>query len=175
MTSIHLCIAIVPLQIKPENFMKSDERLQMDVQDAIKWEPILRTAEIGVSAKAGIITLTGEVDSYKKKSHAEDTAKNVSGVKAIVEKLEVNYRTSDQLTDTEIAKEVINALNANWEVGNKVQVKVEHGHVTLSGELAWQYQKEAARDTVINLSAVKGITNSIIITPTSHDEIENAE
>ena len=152
--------------------MKSNDELQRDVQDAIKWEPALSTAEIGVSAKYGLVTLTGSVDSYKKKLHAEDTVKNVSGVKAIIEKLEVNYRTSDRQTDTEIAKEVINALSANWEVGDKVQTKVEHGHVTLTGELPWQYQKEAAMDTVINLSGVKGITNAITITPTTHDEIE---
>lgn len=152
--------------------MKSNDELQRDVQDAIKWEPALCMAEIGVSAKDGLVTLTGVVDSYKMKLHAEDTVKNVSGVKAIIEKLEVNYRTSDQQTDTEIAKEVINALKANWEVGDKVQVKVERGHVTLTGELPWQYQKEAAMDTVINLSGVKGITNAITITPTSHDEIE---
>lgn len=152
--------------------MKSNEGLQKDVQDAIKWEPVLCTSEIGISVKDGLVTITGVVDSYKKKLHVEDTVKNVSGVKAIIEKLEVSYRTSNQQTDTEIAKEVINALNANWEIGNKVQVKVEHGHVTLTGELVWQYQKETATDTIINLSGVKGITNSITITPTTHDEIE---
>jgi osmotically-inducible protein OsmY len=152
--------------------MKSNDELQRDVQDAIKWEPSLCTAEIGISAKDGLVTLIGVVDSYKKKLHAEDTVKKVSGVKAIIEKLEVNYRTSDQKTDTEIAKEVINALNANWEVADKVQVKVEHGHVTLTGELPWRYQKETAMETVINLSGVKGFTNAITITPTTHDEIE---
>ena len=152
--------------------MKNNEKLQKDVQDAIKWEPALCNAEISVSANDGLVTLTGAVDSYKKKLHAEDTVKNISGVKAIIEKLEVNYRTSDRQTDTEIAKEVINALSANWEVGDKVQAKVEHGHVTLTGELPWQYQKEVAMDTLVNLSGVKGITNAITIMPTTHDEIE---
>jgi osmotically-inducible protein OsmY len=164
---------MIPLQIKPYNFfMKSNEELQKDIQDAIKWEPSLFTAEIGISAKDGIVTVTGVVDSYKKKLHVEDTVKNVSGVKAIIEKLEVNYKTSYQQTDTEVAKEVTNALSGNWDVGEKVQAKVEHGYVTLTGELAWKYQKDAAMDTVMNLSGVKGITNAITITPTTHDEIE---
>ncbi len=46
--------------------MKTNEVLQKDVQDAIKWEPLLNAAEIGVIAKDGIITLTGTVDSYAK-------------------------------------------------------------------------------------------------------------
>jgi len=152
--------------------MKSNEELQKDVQDAIKWEPALCSAEIGVSVRDGSVTLTGAVDSYKKKLHAEDTVKNVSGVKAIIEKLEVNYHIADQQSDAEIAKEVINALSANREIGDKVQVKVGHGYVTLTGELAWQYQKEAAMDAVLNLYGIKGITNEINIAPATHDEIE---
>ena len=57
--------------------MKSNETLQKEVQDAIKWEPLLNAAEIGVIAKDGIITLTGTVDSYIKKVEAETAAKNV--------------------------------------------------------------------------------------------------
>ena len=64
------------------NKMKTNQDLQKDVQDAIKWEPLLNAAEIGVIAKDGVITLTGTVDSYSKKLEAEGAAKNVSGVKA---------------------------------------------------------------------------------------------
>ncbi|NJK93819.1 MAG: BON domain-containing protein, partial [Bacteroidales bacterium] len=71
--------------------MKNNEELQRDVQDAIKWEPLLKAAEIGVTAKDGVVTLTGTVNSYLKKSEAEEAAKNVSGVKAVVEKIEINF------------------------------------------------------------------------------------
>jgi osmotically-inducible protein OsmY len=47
--------------------MKTNEQLQKDVLSAIKWEPLLNAAEIGVTAKDGVITLTGVVDSYAKK------------------------------------------------------------------------------------------------------------
>jgi osmotically-inducible protein OsmY len=50
--------------------MKSNEVLQKDVQDAIKWEPLLNAAEIGVTAKDGVVTLSGTVDSYAKKMEA---------------------------------------------------------------------------------------------------------
>ncbi len=152
--------------------MKSNEKLRTDIEDAIKWEPTLYNAEIEVSVSDGIVTLTGTVDSFKKKLHAEDTVKNVSGVRAIVEKLEIDHKTTYQQTDTEIAKEILTALNANWEVADKVQVKVEHGYATLSGELEWNYQKEIAWETVLNLKDVKGLTNAITIRQTTHDEIE---
>ncbi len=65
--------------------MKNNEELQSDVQNAIKWEPLLNAAEIGVTAKDGVVSLTGVVDSYAKKMEAENAAKKVIGVKALVE------------------------------------------------------------------------------------------
>ena len=55
--------------------MKNNEELQKDVQDAIKWEPLLNAAEIGVTAKDGVVSLTGVVDTYAKKMEAESAAK----------------------------------------------------------------------------------------------------
>jgi len=75
--------------------MKSNAELQQDVQDAIKWQPLLNAAEIGVTAKDGVVSLTGVVDSYSKKTEAEDAAKNVAGVTALVEKIEVKYPTHE--------------------------------------------------------------------------------
>ncbi len=74
--------------------MKNNAEIQKDVQDAIKWEPLLSAAEIGVTIKDGVVTLTGTVDSYSKKTEAEDAAKNVAGVKAVVEKIEVKQSSS---------------------------------------------------------------------------------
>jgi osmotically-inducible protein OsmY len=156
--------------------MKTNEELQKDVQDAIKWEPLLNAAEIGVTAKNGIITLTGTVDSYTKKSEAEDASKNVAGVKAVVEKIEIKFGSTWQKDDNEIAKEVLNAFKWNWEVpDDKVKVKVEDGWVTLEGELHWNYQKDAAKKLVNNQVGVKGVINNITIKSETHDEIEKKD
>jgi osmotically-inducible protein OsmY len=69
--------------------MKTNETLQKDVQNAIKWEPLLHAAEIGVTVKDGVVTLSGTVENYSKKAEAEDAAKSVGGVKAVVEHLKV--------------------------------------------------------------------------------------
>lgn len=74
--------------------MKSNQALQTDVQNAIKWEPLLHSAEIGVTVHDGVVTLTGSVDSYAKKMEAENATKNVAGVKVVVEKIEVHHHES---------------------------------------------------------------------------------
>jgi len=156
--------------------MKKNEDLQKDVQDAIKWEPLLNGANIGVSAQNGIITLTGSVDSYTKKSKAEDAVKNVIGVRAVVEKIEIEYDSKWKKTDNDIASEVLNAFRWNLEIPNdKVKVKVEEGWVTLEGDLQWNYQKEAAKESVKVLLGVIGVSNNITINSETIDEVEKKD
>ncbi len=156
--------------------MKSNADLQKDVQDAIKWEPLLHAAEIGVTAKDGVVTLSGTVDSYPKKQEAENAAKNVLGVKVVVENIEVHFSSEwAAKTDNDIAVEVVNALKWNWKVpDDKVKVKVENGWITLEGEMKWDYQREAARNALKYLSGVKGVSNNIKI-KSERDSVEKRE
>jgi osmotically-inducible protein OsmY len=153
--------------------MKSNQELQTDVQNAIKWEPLLNAAEIGVTAKDGVVSLTGVVDSYAKKLEAENAAKKVIGVKALVENIKIIFPSSWSKSDLEIAQEVLTGLKNNWSIPDeKVTVKVETGWVTLEGELPWNFQKEAAKNAINYLTGVKGVTNNIKIKSESQDTID---
>lgn len=156
--------------------MKTNRELQIDVLEAIKWEPLLKQAKIDVEAKDGVITLSGIVGSYIKKSQAEDTAKKITGVKAVVEKIEVEFNNDDEKEDNEIAIAVLNALKSNRDIPfDKIQVEVENGHVTLDGKLEWNHQKEAAQKSVSNIDGIKVLTNNIKIETDNTDDIEKAE
>lgn len=156
--------------------MKTNAELQEDVQKAIQWEPLLHAAEIGVIAKDGIVSLTGFVDSYAKKMEAENAAKKVIGVKALVENIEVKFPSSWSKTDAEVAKEVLNALKFNYSIpDDSIKVKVEDGRVTLEGELPWNYQKEEAASAVKYLTGVKGVINNIQIKSETDDAIQKKD
>jgi len=152
---------------------ESNEELQKDVQDAIKWEPLLNAAAIGVIAKDGVITLTGTVDSYAKKLEAEDAAKSVKGVKAVIVKIEIKFNSEwEKKDDSEIADEIIKAAKWNWEIPkDKIKAKVENGWVTLDGEVEFNYQRQAIEDLVSNHSGITGVTNNITIEETE-DQVE---
>ncbi|MEO6685741.1 MAG: BON domain-containing protein [Dyadobacter sp.] len=156
--------------------MKTNEELQKDVQYAIKWEPLLHAAEIGVIAEDGIITLTGSVDNYAKKSEAEKAAKNVAGVKAVIEKIEIKYGSFSKKDDSDVAKEIVNAFKWNWEIPEgKIKVKVENGWVTLDGEVEWNYQRMAAKKAVVGLIGVLGVTDSLVVKSEMEDSIEKSD
>jgi osmotically-inducible protein OsmY len=156
--------------------MKTNETLQKDVQEAIKWEPLLSKAEIGVTAKDGIITLTGTVDSFLKKSEAEDAAKKISGVKAVVEKIEIVFEGMGKKDDNEIAKDVLQVLKMHHSISNdNIKVIVEGGFVILEGELSWNYQREAAKAIASGISGVIYVTNNIAIKSETRDKIRKAD
>lgn len=156
--------------------MRTNADLQKDVQDAIKWEPLLRAAEIGVTVSEGIVTLSGTVDSYWKKSEAEEATRNVAGVKAVVEKIEIRPVGSiAKKEDSEIATEVLKAFKWTPEIpAGKIKVKVEKGWITLDGDVEWNYQREAAKKVIKDLPGVTGITSNLKINLEMHDAIERS-
>ena len=152
--------------------MKTNSELQKDVIDELKWEPQLQavSTQIGVSAKDGVVTLSGLVDTYSKKRAAERAAQRVKGVKVLASDIEVNLGHFGKKTDTEIASAVRNALRWNSAVNDdKVEIKVDNGGVTLEGEVDWIYQKNFAQNNVEHLVGVKGIINNIKVRTTSID------
>lgn len=146
--------------------MKSDNQIQKDVMEELKWEPFLSTSEIGVAVKNGVVTLSGLVDNYTKKLAAEKAAKNVSGVKAVAEDIQVGISPSYRKTDTEIAEAVVNALKWHSAVQEeKIKIKVEDGTVKLEGEVEWEYQRTNAKSAIENLTGVRGVINLITVKP----------
>ena len=153
--------------------MKSNEELQKNVVDAINWEPLLKAAEIGVMANKGLVTLTGSVNTYAKKAEAEQAAKNVAGVRTVIEDIKVVCNTKDKRTDAEILNAIETAFMWHWDTPTeKISVIVENGWVFLSGELEWNYQKEATKNAVNNLIGITGISNNIKITSLSKNTIK---
>src|SRR5579871_5780056 len=69
--------------------MSKDAHLQLEVIAELNWEPSVRAAHIGVAASAGVITLTGEVESYSEKHAAETAARRVKGVVGVAQEIKV--------------------------------------------------------------------------------------
>ena len=146
--------------------MKTDLEIQKDVMAELQWQPFLRAAEIGVSVKNGIVTLTGQVDSYAKKLEAEQAAKKVFGVKAVAEEIQVGLSPAYRKNDTEIAAAVLNALK--WHAAipdDRIQVKVEDGFVKLEGEVEWAFERCSATNAVKYQTGVRSVSNLITVKP----------
>lgn len=142
----------------------TDKEIQQAVLRELDYEPQVRSTEIGVAVKDGIVALSGNVDSYSNRYHAERAAKRVAGVKAVVNDLEVHVPT--ERTDEDIARAALRALEDRITVPrDRVKVTVRDGRITLEGDVEWQHQREAAASAVRHLFGVKGVSNLIAIKP----------
>lgn len=145
---------------------KNDTLLRRDVLDELDWEPSLDASAIGVAAKDGVVTLTGNVDSYGERLAAERAAKRVSGVEALANEIGVRLPSALVRDDTAIAEAALHALKWNVLVPeDRVRVIVSQGRVTLEGELDWMFQRDAAYRAVRELTGVTGVNDRITITP----------
>jgi osmotically-inducible protein OsmY len=142
----------------------NDTQIQQDVLEELKWDARLQPNDIGVAAKAGIVTLTGWVDSYLKKWTAEEAALGVNGVLAVANEIEVRLPIDAERTDADIAAAALYALE--WDANvllDRVKVAVSDGWVSLTGEVDKQHQREAAERAVSRLLGVRGVTNHITL------------
>ena len=146
--------------------MKSDTMLKEDVTAEIQWEPSVKGSRIGVSAKDGVVTLTGSVDSYSQELSAWKAAGRVFGVKAVADELNVQLPNYNKWSDEDLAKSAANAIAWNVNIPkDHVKVMVKDGWITLSGEVNWQYEREAAKDAVHYLIGLRGVSNEIVVKP----------
>ena len=146
--------------------MKTAMQLKTDVSDELAWNPAIDAAAIGVAVHEGVVTLTGQLNTFAEKHAAERAVRRVAGVRAMAIELDVKLAPGHKRSDAEIAAVAIAAMRWHSMVPDDcVTVKVENGWVTLSGELEWGYQYASAEQAIRPLLGVRGLTNDITIKP----------
>ncbi len=144
--------------------MKTDQQLKQDVTDELAWDPAVTSERVGVAVKNGIVTLSGHIDTYAEKRAIEKALRRVNGVKAIALELDVMLSPDHQRGDTDIAQAADLALRWNSSLPpDRVRATVEHGWVTLSGEVDWDAERTSAEKAVRGLIGVLGVRNEITL------------
>jgi osmotically-inducible protein OsmY len=152
--------------------MSFDKDLKQNVLDELNWAPSVNSAHIGVAIHDGVVTLTGHVEAYADRLAAEDAVRRVKGAKAIANEIEIKLRHDAKRDDEDIAKAAINVLAWDSSVpDDAIKVAVSHGWVTLSGQVEWYFQKEAAADDIRRLMGVVGVSNNAVVKPKVDTEI----
>lgn len=151
--------------------MSDDRLVQQRVMDELDFDPAVDAAHIGVSARNGVVTLTGHAESYAAKFAAERAARRVRGVKAVAQEIDVRLPSDKKTADDEIAARAVKILE--WDAvipPNSIRVKVENGTVTLTGDVDWAYQRGEAEHDVRRLGGVQLVVNQIGVRPRTQPE-----
>ncbi len=142
---------------------KSDSQLKKDIETELHWDPRINAAQIGVTVDKGTVSLLGAVDTYPQKWAAEEATKRVAGVRAVAQDLTVKLHYDHQRTDAEIAAAVLSALKWDVFTPSSVTAKVESCAVTLEGQVAWNFERDAAEQAVRKLKGVVAVHNAITL------------
>jgi osmotically-inducible protein OsmY len=140
-----------------------DSGIRDMVTRQLEWDAQVDASAIGVAATDGTVTLTGYIDTYAGKLAAERAAKRIRGVRAVANEIEV--RPKLERTDADIARDVAHSLELRSTVPDNVQATVHHGHVTLTGEAMWEFQRRDAEKAVRHIRGVHGVVNRIGLAP----------
>jgi osmotically-inducible protein OsmY len=141
----------------------NDIQMREVVEHELEADPRFDASAIGVAAKQGAVTLSGFVDTYVGKLAAERAARRVRGVRAVANDLQVRLKLGRP--DDEIARDAARALELRSTVPAGVQATVHSGHVTLTGRVGWQFQRDAAEKAVRYIRGVLGLVNHIEVVP----------
>ena len=146
--------------------MKTDLEIQKDVLTELKQDHHIHANYIGVEVSKGVVTLSGHVESYFEKWKAEKATKQVQGVHALAQEINVILPGSSSRSDSEIAHQIKSLINwSNIDPNNKIKAKVEEGFVTLGGTVDSHSQRELVQHLIANLIGITGICNLIDIEP----------
>jgi osmotically-inducible protein OsmY len=143
--------------------LRNDASIRETVLSELKWDPKIKSDEIAVAVKEGVVTLSGFVASFWELEAAEDAAKRVHGVRAVANNLEV--KVFWQRTDAEIARSAVQALDRHVGLPDDIKVSVKNGRVTLEGTVEFEFERKLAHASVKKLRGVSAVVNKIQVKP----------
>jgi osmotically-inducible protein OsmY len=142
-------------------FMKTDIQIQQDIEDELKWDTTINDTQVRVVVSDGDVTLYGRVPVYSDKVSAEMAANRIGGVKAITNAIHVEISDLDARTDADLTQVALKVWDWNARVPKGLQLRVDHGWITLRGHVDWEFQRNVAEDSLTSLMGVRGIDNLI--------------
>ncbi|MBV9417439.1 MAG: BON domain-containing protein [Solirubrobacterales bacterium] len=146
--------------------MLNNTPLEGAVLERLDGDPrITDSSDIAVSAAdGGTVILRGTVASFSQRRAAAEVATSVRGVHEVDNQLEVNLPSMDSRDDDEIRGAALQLLIWDTDVpSDSVDVEVENGWVSLTGNVTHQFQSDAAYDDVASMRGVYGITNEVVV------------
>lgn len=139
--------------------MKKTQDIQKETMTELAWKELIeaiKPRDISVGVMNGIVTLSGTVDSYSKRTMAEHIVSGVTGVKSIINALEVKLPAADRKKDEELTDSILDAFIKNFnEPEETFAMKIENNWLTILGEVENSHgQKVPVQGKVCKLEEV---------------------
>ncbi len=122
---------------------RPDNQIQVDISRKLVVDPAIDARRIHVDVEDGVATLTGSIESWAGKELCDQVARDVAGVRAVHNEVDVVW--PEERSDADIEADIVRRLENDVRVGEfLVDVTVEDGHVRLSGAVGSLAEKRQA-------------------------------
>ncbi len=149
---------------------RSDTDLRHAVHRRLLSSGLVDVEGLEVACEAGVLTLKGRVPSYNEVLETGLLASEVRGVKQVNNDVHVLWKS--QRSDDEIEKDAMAALDRDVYLSSMpIDVRAEHGMVTLTGSVGSAYERRRAHDDVRWIPHVKGVVNLLAVRPWKDDGV----
>ncbi|HXE62931.1 MAG TPA: BON domain-containing protein [Bryobacteraceae bacterium] len=130
------------IEVKPLS-SRLDSDIAHDVAHAMKINVIVPDEKIKAVVSGGFVTLSGTLDWDFQRKSAESCARNVAGVKSIINNIQVKPHVSSKVISSRIEE----ALRRNAELdARRITVEATDGKIYLNGRVrSWVEREEAER------------------------------
>lgn len=153
---------LIEVELLPEITIPIDTEITNMVESKLLWNDQIDATNIDVETLNGVLTLTGNVNSYWEKSLAKNLAVATRGVKHVENNLAVFVGKT--FADIDIENDIKNAFKRNILIeADKIDVSVKNGIAHLTGIVPSIAMKEEAFNTAMMTAGVLDVTDDIII------------
>ena len=145
----------------PSDAKTSDDEIASRAIDVLSWDSVVPSEAIQVTVRDGLVTLTGKVNWYYQKGSAERDVRNLSGVRSMVNNIEVEpHAKADN-----VKKNIEAALTRHAEIEAKdIRVTVrDDDEVLLEGKVRNWDEKFAVENAAWSAPGVKNVRDRLTI------------
>jgi osmotically-inducible protein OsmY len=119
--------------------------------------PLLAFAKLGISIEDGVAVLSGYTASGAVKAVAELVAMEMPGVRAVANEIETSADETWRYVDCRIAKKACDLLEWNSLTPRDFRVRVEHGGLSVFGQVDTQARFDAVSSILCEFSGAKSV------------------
>jgi len=154
----------------PARASETDDRIESSAKNSYVFKTFIKSDDIKIESKDGVVGLTGTVTDESHKNLAQDTVENLPGVKSVNNGLVVKGEYPTTNSDAWITTKVKSTLLFHPSVSAMTNVDTKDGVVTLKGEADNQAQMDLTTEYAKDVDGVKAVKNEMTVAKTPKKE-----
>lgn len=145
----------------PSDKKTADDEIAKRAVNILEWDTVVPSGSIQVTVSDGWVTLGGTVDWYYQKKAAEEDIQKLSGVRGVVNNIEIKPRVKAD----DVKKKIEDALKRHTEVeakGIRVTVR-DNDQVILEGQVDNWNERYAVENAAWSVPGVRSVEDRLAI------------